>query len=186
MTDAKCTLCASGMSQTNKHVISNCSAPIALQRYTKRHDDVLRLVCNWLKSVLASSQELFVDLQNFDAKNTCDIFNNFRPDIAIVDSSSIKTLELTVCHETNLQASEQYKQGKYTALSKAGSTLAQDKVISNYTLEVSTLGFISSIYEFLSANKLPKLPATLKHDVIHSVLNNTFIIYCNRNSPDVF
>ena len=35
--DPLCPLCASGQAQTNKHVLSNCSCPTALHRYTDRY-----------------------------------------------------------------------------------------------------------------------------------------------------
>ena len=38
--DPSCPLCASGQTQTNKHVLSNCSCPTALHRYTVRHNAV--------------------------------------------------------------------------------------------------------------------------------------------------
>jgi len=46
-----CPLCGGTRSQTNKHVLSNCSSPIALNRYRGRHDSVLVLIARWLQSV---------------------------------------------------------------------------------------------------------------------------------------
>ena len=181
--DPTCPLCKSGAPQTNKHVVSNCPAPAALERYTTRHNDVLRLLINWLKSVITEKQKLFVDLPNTHFQSTSELFLHSRPDIALMDSASIKSLELTVCHETNLIASKQYKVNKYSNLANSCTALAANKLVTNFTIEVSTLGFISQISDFLLSAKLPMLPAALKQDIIHSVLNNTFKIYCNRNSP---
>ena len=41
-TNPPCPLCKT-CSQTNKHVISKCSSPVALERYKRRHDDVLTI-----------------------------------------------------------------------------------------------------------------------------------------------
>ena len=46
----QCLLC--GNSQSNKHVLNNCSSNVALLRYRQRHDEILGLICGWLKSQL--------------------------------------------------------------------------------------------------------------------------------------
>src|SRR5437867_3512348 len=77
ISDPYCTLCRQNLMQTNKHVLSNCPSQVALLRYTARHNSVLYLVAKWL-------------------------FQNVRPDITILNESSVVTLELTICHESNL------------------------------------------------------------------------------------
>src|SRR6267154_693636 len=37
-----------GVDQTNKHVLSNCSSPDALARYTDRHNRILELIARWI------------------------------------------------------------------------------------------------------------------------------------------
>ena len=76
-TDPLCHLCSSGLPQTNKHVLSNCNSPVALQRYTNRHDDILRILVAWLKSVLPVSAKLHADLTNCDCLSIYDLFDNF-------------------------------------------------------------------------------------------------------------
>ena len=63
---------------------------------------MLTLLIGWLKSVLAGTQIIYADLLEANILPVADLFNNYRPDIAIVYSNSICTLELTVCHETNV------------------------------------------------------------------------------------
>jgi hypothetical protein len=97
----KCMLCLN-QDQTNKHVLSNCSSSAALGRYTARHNSVLLLVANWLKSVIASEQAMFVDLPGHQFNSPDMLFSNLRPDIAVtVNKSTLFILELTVCHESN-------------------------------------------------------------------------------------
>ena len=55
-----CTLCSAV--QTNKHVLSNCSSPSTLHRYSNRHNSILTILAEYFKSVLPSTHSLFVDL----------------------------------------------------------------------------------------------------------------------------
>ena len=69
---------------------------------------MLALLIGWLKSVLAGTQIIYADLLEVNILPVADLFNRYRPDIAIADSNSICTLEFTVCHETR-----EYKRDKY-------------------------------------------------------------------------
>ena|ERR1051325_5971777 len=79
--------------QTNKHVLSNCSSPAALGRYTARHNSVLLLVPNWSKSVIASEQAMFVDLLGHQFNSLDMLFSNLRPDIAVTVNKSTQHIE---------------------------------------------------------------------------------------------
>ena len=63
---------------------------------------VLTLLIGWLKSVFVGTQIIYADLLEAIILLFADLFNNYRLDIAIADSNFICTLELTVCHETNV------------------------------------------------------------------------------------
>ena len=179
--DPTCQLCSKGEKQTNKHVLSNCSSPIALARYTTRHNKILQVISDWLRSVIKADQQLFIDLSDSQELCTSELFNRFRPDKAIMNSNFIATLELTVCHETNMLLSRQYKLNKYANIGQFTSSLAEYKPVKTFTVEVSTLGFISSTDEFSKTLKLPKMPLNVKEDIIRSALNSSFQIYCKRN-----
>ena len=176
--DPNCPLC--NKLQTNKHVLSNCSAPVALERYKQRHDKVLNVIVSWIRSVASPVQTVYSDIPG-DSKEVSDLFSGYRPDIAIVNSSSISTLELTVCHETNLVSSKQYKINKYKDLSNFTNVICNHKSISCFTIEVTSLGFISCINDFIKLNKLPAMPSAVKKNIIESVLNSSLNIYFNRN-----
>ena len=62
MRDASCPLCSCGKVQTNKHVLPNCSSVTALHGYTTRHNDVLKLLVEWLRAVLPKDKLLYADL----------------------------------------------------------------------------------------------------------------------------
>ena len=83
---------------------------------------MLSLLIGWLKSVVAGTQIIYADLSEANVLPVTDLFNNYRPDIAIADSNSICTLELTVCHETNEVSSRDYKGDKYTNIANFRST----------------------------------------------------------------
>ena len=73
-----------GWEQTNKHVLSNCSFPDALARYTDRHNRILELIAKWIVPQLKSNYALYCDLSVPGARPVCDLFKGFRPDLAIV------------------------------------------------------------------------------------------------------
>ena len=139
-TRSNCPLC--NKPQTNEHVLSNCSSTIALERYTKRHNKVLEILINWIGSVLDSSFVLYADLVHPKAKPVIDIFNSIRPDIAVKTNDQIHTLELTVCHETNLVNSRIYKVNKYSHADKCKNSIISDCTVSTHTLEVTVMGFV--------------------------------------------
>jgi len=102
--------------QTNKHVLNNCSSTAALDRYRARHDGVLTKFCNWLMISKRSNIKLFADLNlNFGLSSTNELFCKYRPDVALMsDSGVIYIVELTICHETNINKSMEFKREKYT------------------------------------------------------------------------
>ena len=127
-TDPSCPLCQ--QYQTNKHVLSNCGSMIALERYKTRHDSILKILADWICKNLKTDCAVFVDLDDDKYKPLSDLFQSQRPDIAILGPSGIDTLELTVCHETNLSKSKLYKQTRYANLnSNVNDKYANLKII---------------------------------------------------------
>ena len=111
-----------------------------------------------------------------------DLFNNYRPDIAIADSNSTCTLELTVCHETNVVSSRDYKRDKYKNIADFRSTLNGNRKVYSHTIEISTLGFISDINDFTKLIGVCHMSVQLKQEIISTVLKSSFAIYSNRNN----
>jgi len=131
-----------GLDQTNKHVLSNCSSPDVLACYTDRHNTVLELIAKWIVPHLKNNQSLHCDLSVPGTNPVCDLFNGLRPDLAIVFPSKIIVGELTVCHETNVIKSREYKLNKYTNLNDARASEFRCRPVSVHTVEVSSLGFV--------------------------------------------
>ena len=181
--DAFCPLCGTGAAQTNKHVFSNCSSPVALERYTQRHDAILSVIADWIYDSISTTQILFVDITSFKFKPISDLFNNeFRPDIAIVQDSSISVLELTVCHETNMENSKLYKLNKYRDLHKALKISSLACNLKTFSIEVSVLGFVRDVSEFIANTGLPKMPKSLLKNIANLALNYSYNIYRSRSS----
>src|SRR2546425_2443124 len=135
--DPNCPLCKINQPQTNKHVLANCSSPVALTRYTERHNEVLQILYMWIKSVTSPNQQVLADLKDANNLSTSSLFKNLRPDIAVCDDRSVKVLELTICHETNLQKSKAFKLNKYRNLADDASEMIRGKEISCFTIEIS-------------------------------------------------
>ena len=63
-----------------------------------------RIIAKWISVNLKEEFELFVDMDSFQP--LAMIFDSLRPDIAIKTGKSTITLELTICHESNIQSSK--------------------------------------------------------------------------------
>jgi hypothetical protein len=177
-----CSLCK--QPQTNKHVLSNCEHPIVLERYLHRHNEILNLLATWIAGSKSASQTLHADVASNEFKPISDVFHTVcRPDLVLVNLNSNDVLELTVCHETNLTKSKNYKQQKYKNIAANLHEQFKNTELNIFTLEVSNLGFISDITDFIKSANLPKLPIALKRSIIIKAINSSFNIYCNRNNP---
>jgi len=169
-----------GKIQTNKHVLSNCSSPDALAQYTDRHNLILELIAKWIVPQLKSSQILYCDLGVPGARQSCDLFNGFRPDLAVVSSTKIIVGELTVCHETNLQLSKDYKLQKYSKLAAAKASEFKRHEVQVHTIEVSTLGFVVVDPNFCKNVGVPNFDPILVKEVARSAILSSRSIFCNR------
>ena len=111
-----------------------------------------------------------------------DLFATLRPDIAIIIGNKINILELTICHETNLVKSKNYKINKYKNIDACLLDAFRDYSVSVYTIETSTLGFISNLNDFCGACRIDKLDSNTIRDIIVNTLHHTFHVYTMRNS----
>jgi hypothetical protein len=180
---AACPLCH--QDQTNKHVLNNCSSPIVLERYKNRHNGILLLLGKWLQSVLDPTYNLFIDLVAFNQNTMSAIFKTLRPDIAIVSSSgNILIWELTICHESNIVKSRNYKLGKYAQLAADLIERYKSNRLIIDTIEVTSLGLLSDTSAFTKNIALQALPLSLTNNITKSVINSSYEIYRKRNSVD--
>jgi len=169
-----------GCCQSNKHVLSNCSSPEVLARYLDRHNQILKIIALWIKSNLGENKTLYCDLSIAGARHVSDIFNGFRPDLAIVLRSAIIVGELTICHETNLQTSRDFKLKKYANLSSSRSSAFRHYTVTVHTIEVSTLGFVVAEPNFFKLAQLPNFSPALTSEMSRTAVVASREIYCNR------
>jgi len=169
-----------GADQTNKHVLSNCSSSDALAQYTSRHNTILEIIAKWIVPKLKQNQTLYCDLRVPGARQVCDLFNGPRPDMAIVSPRKIVIGELTVCHETNLQKSRDYKLQKYANLEAARASEFRSRPVSVHTIEVSTLGFVVVEPSLFTNGAIPSFDPNLIKDLSRAAILASKSIYNNR------
>ena len=176
----KCNLC--GARQTNKHVLNNCSAVCVLEKYKRRHDRVLSILARWIKDQLRPDFVLFVDLSDPEFLSPSELFNSHRPDITVKQKNQLVTLELTICHETNVVTSRDFKVSKYTDLKQDLFPELSNYKISNHTIEITSLGFISDCASFTKQINIHPMPNSIKQAVFKSTVSDSYAIYCSQNS----
>ena len=155
---------------------------VVLARFKNRHDRILRIIASWLSNKLGSMTKLFVDLDNTTFQPLSDIFDSLRPNIAIGSGSSIITLELTICHETNIVTSREYKINKYKNLSNRMLPSVSNYSLDNFTIEVTPLDFISDMSDFFNRLGLKNWSREITKSLRQSVISESYKIYCLRNS----
>ena len=175
--DRLCPAC--GTTQTNKHVLNNCGSRAALDRYKIRHDAVLLQICRWLQSAKPVMYELFADLPLY--RSTSELFESFRPDIAVLAGTKIIVGELTICHETNMQKSKAFKTDKYKNLQSDVTTSYRHWTVESYTIEVSSLGLVSNLQQFVSSVVPQTITDSFLNDITKTVVGNSYTVYRDRN-----
>jgi len=117
-----------------------------------------------------------------DSPPTSDLFNSIRPDLVIRKEKKICVIELTVCHETNLTASKNYKEVKYMNIDNCKSNNIKDCTVSLATCEVSVLGFLQFDNTSLKDFMIPHLDDSLLSNITRCVIQSSFDIYAHRDS----
>ena len=169
-----------GGDQTNKHVLSNCSSHDALMRYTDRHNRILEIIARWIVPQLKTDQTLYCDLSVPGARTVCDLFNGVRPDLAVVSPQRIVVGELTICHETNLIKSRDYKLNKYSKIETARSSEFCRRPVKVHTIEVSTLGLVVAEPDFFKNSGLPSFDPLIIKELAKAALALSKSIYHNK------
>ena len=126
------------LSETENHVLNNCTFAATQGRYTWRHNSVLSILASHFQTHLHPGYELLVELPGYEGPDT--LFSSILPDISIVHNSSVSVLELTCCYERNLAASKKFKLQKYQSASEHCKRVLP---VSVHTVEVSSLGFLA-------------------------------------------
>ena len=174
-------LCRKSIPQTNKHLLSNCES--MLERYSERHNKILEKIARWIDLNKSTDQCLAVDLPFPAFHKTDSVFEQtIRPDIVLYDNSGIAVLELTVCHETNLNKSREYKLSKYKEADKHLQSHFSHTPVQVFTAEISVLGIASDFTPFCDATNLPRLPKDTMAQLSRDAIGCSFDIYKLRNN----
>ena len=177
-TSSNCPLC--NQIQSNKHVLNNCSSSSMLENYKARHDAILLILARWLESSLDPSLTLYVDLPDFNQNKTHEIFNSLRPDITVLSSSGrVYIWELTICHESNLLKSKNYKLQKYARLKD--DLKPQFSACEVHTIEVSSLGLINDNGSFTMKTTHHLLLVDVSNNITKTIIGRSYNIYLIRN-----
>ena len=103
-------------------------------------------------SIIDSSMKLYVDIPGYCTPEGLFTSGN-RPDLVLETENCIFALELTICFETNLVKSREYKVNKYRNLEK--ELCNTSKPFKLIFVEFSSLGFYSK--EIKTICELPEI-----------------------------
>jgi hypothetical protein len=170
--DGTCPLCHK-QSQTVFHVLNNCETALRLGRYTDRHNAVLKLIVEQIKSGLPDTI-VWCDLEGY-SDTQCHpawrpLLANARPDIVIWHSDDKMSLvELTCPFELfnekhSCEAASERKRRKYAPFIDAVEQTANVK-IQLFCVEVGSRGYVAS--SMLTIKHLLGLPKKqLRHFLV--------------------
>ena len=123
-------------------------------RYTWRHNSVLLYLANTFSSLPTCS--LYADLPSFLSPSIIT-GDSLRPDLVLVNGTSLYILELTVGFESNMQINSDRKKAKYHSL--ISDLNPNYSTIEFINLSMSTLGLLGK-----SSDSLLSLLEDLKFD----------------------
>ena len=92
-----------------------------------------------LAELVTENCTLYADIEGF--KNPSSLFESVRPDIVLIINNVYHIVKLTVCFETNLLKSHDYKARKYKNIGE--DVINKNVIIKLYPVEFSCLGFTS-------------------------------------------
>ena len=137
----------------------------------------------WIRSQNLRNSTVHADLEDADINPILEVFQpNVRPDLVIVQNRQIFVLELTVCHETNLENSHKFKTEKYKNLNLFLQPKYTNFPVKFFPFEISVHGFMTNnLRTFLANIKLHEFPLTLRTAMIRSVIFSSFDNYKHRD-----
>ena len=124
---------------------------------------------DWFESHLKDNCELYADIDETSVKPITDLFFASGPDRAIKYSLRIDILELTVCHKTNISSSQKFEQSKYQSLYNHLIVKDKETSVDIFTLEITSLGFMSDFELFQVRFLKDELSENHKAQIFESV-----------------
>ena len=96
-------------------------------------------------------------------------------------NNKIVVLELTICHETNLESSKSFKINKYKHLKENVTERFKHLNLSVCTCELSVLGVLSIDDSFFNDVGISKFDNSFLTELSMTVINLSFDIYNQRH-----
>ena len=178
-----CKLC--GARQTLHHILNHCKKALDLRRFNTRHDQVLKVIADFVKKLVPDDMHVIADLEDQYHFPPCLAHTDLRPDLIIYSelTKSATLMELTVCFETNFEEAKSRKETKYADL--VDEIKENGFTVDLVTIEVGARGFLKyesfrRLNEVLGADR--KEFFTLLLDVAKVTIKNSFRIWTQRNS----
>ena len=176
--DNLCSMCQ--QPETQLHVFSHCKK--CLDRFTWRHDSILKTITNKLSRNQLENVKIYADCEHLQFPCTTELFSRSRPDAAVRVGNKLYVIELTVCFDTNTKKSRDYKKKRYKDL-KDELLIVCDEFEVIY-IEFTTLGFISkeSLKQFtklLKALDIYQDRTIMK--CMEIAIRGTYFVFCRRN-----
>ena len=145
---SSCPLCNSP-NPTTAHILNSCQEALIQGRYTWRHDSILNCLVNSVKTDLTPSSKLYADIPSWRASDHPPTTlppnisaSTARPDVVLIEDSTISILELTVPSNTceALLAAKQRKTNKPAYIQLISDLEDRSFSVSYATLEIASLG----------------------------------------------
>ena len=180
-----CRLCQQSR-QSLPHVLNNCPVAMELRRYSRRHDEVLKVIGTCIKTSLPPNFTITIDHPSEPYAFPFHITpTDLRPDIVwwCDRQRELWLFELTISYKTVVEEARGRKRAKYQDLLDAGRAAGYET--SLITLEVGSRGMLAvSDFDTLRAacHLSTKETTTLCLDIIRTTLLESFRIWSSRNS----
>ena len=183
----KCPFCPN-TTGTLHHILAHC--PSLLERYTWRHNNVLKAILTTITTTGTGNFNVYCDIGGqMIAGGTLPphiLVTNKRPDLVIVweDPKQILLIELTVPFESNITDAHKRKIDRYKALVQDLNETDYDTIYE--AIEVGQRGFIDKenktrIKQILAKCGCNKRPKELVSDLSKAALLGSFIIFYSRH-----
>ena len=179
-----CPLCRVSK-QTLSHVLNNCPMAMELRRYSRRHDAVLQVIGDFIKTHLPPQFSISID-------SPSEVYNfpqhisptNLRPDIVWWSDQrrELWLLELTVSYESGVADARARKAAKYHDLVEAGRAAGYGVKLLN--LVVGSRGMLGDAdYNLLrEATDAPRKECTsVCLHITRAAILGSFSIWGSRN-----
>ena len=179
-----CALCQVSR-QSLPHILNNCPVAMDLRRYSRRHDDVLMVIGEFIKVHLPTNFTITIDSPQTTYTFPHHITpTNMRPDIVWWSDSQreLSLFELTISYESQVAEARERKRVKYQDLVEAGHAAGYKTEL--ITIEVGSRGMVCvADFDDLRAaiNATQKATTNLCLEVIRTTLLGSFRIWGSRN-----